>query len=147
MIFFTQKSSFRLKPAVITRLVGRDFVNCLRTEILKIKDVDNKGNPIVHEIQRKHFENYVHYQVIGSELNSCVTFKLICVFKFIFETIIWSFIFIISFKQIFSQWFILWFFSFVLTQILTLSELKIADTIKVWQKVWGPVKNYKISQF
>ena len=59
---FTHEKSFKFIPAVITRLVGRDFDGCLKTENLEVPDKDRKGNPFVHEIQRKTFRNYVHYK-------------------------------------------------------------------------------------
>ena len=31
-----------------------------------MKDKDKKGKDFVHEIKRKEFDDYVHYQVIGS---------------------------------------------------------------------------------
>ena len=69
---FTCEGSFNIKPAFISRLVGRDFVDCRKTEILFVKDKDKNGKEFVHEIQRKEFDDYVHYQVTGSNEISLV---------------------------------------------------------------------------
>jgi len=63
---FTLKASFNIKPCFISRLVGRDFENCLGTEILEVHDTDKNGNRFTHKIQRKEFPDFFHYQVVGS---------------------------------------------------------------------------------
>ena len=66
---FTIQSSFQFKPAIISRLAGRDFVDCRKVEILTVKDKDKNGKDFVHEIKRKEYDDYCHYQVIGSKQN------------------------------------------------------------------------------
>ena len=69
---FTIKGAFRIKPAMISRLVGRDFANCRKTEVLEVKDKDKDGNTVVHKIKRKTFDNYVHYQQKNAWMTSAI---------------------------------------------------------------------------
>ena len=59
-------SSFPVTPKMNAILVGRDFEDCLGTEILEVHDTDKHGNRFTHHIQRKEFPNFYHYQVVGS---------------------------------------------------------------------------------
>ena len=76
------KASFNIKPCIISRLVGRDFDNCRSTETLEVHDVNKKGEPIVHEIQRKEFDDYGWFQILFLFYNSEGYLKILPGIKF-----------------------------------------------------------------